>query len=433
MKRKNRVLLLLVGIGLLSLAGCKKELPVEEEDALEVAVDSGDTAKGDNIMDAGLVPEEGAKLIFWTPDIEFGEAVGKKFEEKYGVPVTVEENGLGTIDKIALSGPAGTGADIFMSPHDSFVQGVSSGVFLELNETVVSNLKERINEVGINTVTSEGKLYGAPISLETTCLFYNKDLVQGEPAKTFEEIMVAAKTFNDPENNLFYFLNKIADGYKVYPFLSSAGFCLFGEDGTDADNPGFDTDEFEEGLTLIGKLHEIMPINSTDLSNDSFLKNQFAEGKAAYEFSGPWDITEFKNSGVNFGVTTLPTYNGKALTPFAGVQNAHVSAFTVYPDAAQLFIEYLVSDEAAGLLYEKANKITTLKDISKVRGLADDEYIRPFVEQFANSWPMPSVKRISYYWTISASLAQSVFDGQLTPAEGRQKAIKDWETMLTTE
>jgi arabinogalactan oligomer/maltooligosaccharide transport system substrate-binding protein len=186
-------------------------------------------------------------------------------------------------------------------------------------------------------------------------------------------------------------------------------------------------------LELISSLQEIMPINSIDLGNVSFLKSQFTEGKVAYEISGPWDITTFKESGVNFGVTVLPTFQGEALTPFAGVQNAHVSAFTKYPIAAQLFAEYLVSDEAAGLMYEKANKITTLKDVSMIQGLSEDELIQAFVEQFASSYPMPSVSRVSYYWTISAQTCQAVFDHKLTPAEGRAKAVEDWNTMLTTE
>jgi arabinogalactan oligomer/maltooligosaccharide transport system substrate-binding protein len=288
-------------------------------------------------------------------------------------------------------------------------------------------------KLGVETVTADGKVYGVPISLETTCLFYNKDIVGEQPAATLEEIMEKAKEFNDSANNIFYILATIGDGYKIYPMLSSYGFSLFGEGGMDENNPGFDTEEFEKGLELVSSLHEIMPVNAIDLGNVSFLKSRFMEGKVAYEISGPWDIAEFKESGVNFGVTVLPTFNGRAMTPFAGVQNAHVSAFTKYPIAAQLFAEYLVSDEAAGLLYEVANKIPTLKDISNIKGLSEDEYIKPFVEQFANSYPMPSVQRISYYWTISASVCQAVFDGQLTPAEGRQKAVSDWNTMLTTE
>jgi arabinogalactan oligomer/maltooligosaccharide transport system substrate-binding protein len=290
-----------------------------------------------------------------------------------------------------------------------------------------------VNEVGIKTVTYQDKLYGVPVSLETSCLFYNKDIVGDKPAATLEEIIDTAKTYNDPDNNIFYFLMTIGDGYKIYPMLSSYGFSLFGPDGSDENNPGFDSDEFEKGLELVSSLKEIMPVKATDLGNVSFLKSEFTDGKVAYEISGPWDITTFKDSGVNFGVTVLPTYNGKELTPFAGVQNAHVSAYTKYPIAAQLFAQYLVSDEAAGIMYEKANKITTLKDVSKIKGLAEDELIKPFVEQFANSFPMPSASRVSYYWTISAQTCAAVFDGQLTPAEGRAKAVEDWNTLLTTE
>ncbi|MBU5334495.1 maltose ABC transporter substrate-binding protein [Anaerocolumna aminovalerica] len=438
MLRKRILSALLAVLFVLSLTGCKKEIPIDNTTVVtdketKENSDKEGSLQNTQLEEQNLVPEEGAKLTYWTGDVEFGEAVGKKFEEKYGVPVTVEEVGLGAIDKIALSGPAGTGADVFMSPHDSFQHGVASGLFLELEEPVVTNIKERVNEVGVETVTAEGKVYGVPISLETTCLFYNKDIVGEKPAAALEEIMEKAKEFNDSAKNEFYFLATIGDGYKIYPMLSSYGFSLFGEGGKDENNPGFDTDEFEKGLELVSSLHEIMPINAIDLGNVSFLKSRFMEGKVAYEISGPWDIAEFKKSGVNFGVTVLPTFKGRVLTPFAGVQNAHVSAFTDYPIAAQLFAEYLVSDEAASLLYEVANKIPTLKDISNIRGLSEDEYIKPFVEQFANSFPMPSAQRISYYWTISASVCQAVFDGQLTPEEGRQKAVSDWNTMLTTE
>ncbi len=445
MLRKRMLSILFVILLVLSFSGCKKEIPIDDTTVITdkktnentakdaTTKDTPDSSQNTQPEDTVLVPEEGAKLTYWTGDVEFGEAVAKKFEEKYGVPVSVEEVGLGAIDKIALSGPAGTGADVFMSPHDSFQHGVASGLFLELEEPVVANINERVNEVGVETVTADGKVYGVPISLETTCLFYNKDIVGEQPAATLEEIMEKAKEFNDSANNIFYILATIGDGYKIYPMLSSYGFSLFGEGGMDENNPGFDTEEFEKGLELVSNLHEIMPVNAIDLGNVSFLKSRFMEGKVAYEISGPWDIAEFKESGVNFGVTVLPTFNGRAMTPFAGVQNAHVSAFTKYPIAAQLFAEYLVSDEAAGLLYEVANKIPTLKDISNIKGLSEDEYIKPFVEQFANSYPMPSVQRISYYWTISASVCQAVFDGQLTPAEGRQKAVSDWNTMLTTE
>lgn len=382
---------------------------------------------------ADLKPEEGATLTYWTGDTEFGEEIAKDFEAKYGVHVTVEEVGLGALDKMTLDGPAGKGADVFMCPHDSFSQGIASGILLPIDSAVVSYLSERVDEVGMKTVTHEEKIYGVPVSLETSCLFYNKDIVGDTPAATLEEIMEGAASVNDAENNVFQLLYTIGDGYKVYPILSAFGFSLFGKDGTDGENPGFDTDEFEQGLELLSKLHDIMPISSTDLGNVSFLRSQFCDGKVAYEITGPWDVAEFKKSGVNFGVTTLPTYNGRELTPFAGVINAHVSAYTKYPVAAQLFAAYLVSDEAAVKLYDLAGDITTVKSVTEIEEFKNDECVQAFTKQFANSYPMPSTTRISYYWSISKAVAMAVFDQELTPKEGREKAMKDWKALIQSE
>ncbi len=425
---KKIIALIMAGVMVFAMTGCKKK-SLEE-------LNSSSEQKNDVTSELSfeeLKPEEGASLVFWATDKEFGEEMAKNFEAEYGVPVQVEEVGLGAIDKMTLDGPTGKGADVFMCQHDAFAQGIASGILMPLDDAVVEYLNGRVDEVGIKTVTNEGNIYGVPVSLETSCLFYNKDMVGDNPATTLEEIMEGADKVNDPDNNIFQMLYTVGDGYKIYPILSSAGFSLFGENGTDEDNPGFDSNEFEKGLELLSELHDVMPISSDDLGNVSFLSNQFCEGKVAYEITGPWDVEAFKESGVNFGVTTLPTYQGKELTPFAGVVNAHISAYTKYPIAAQLLASYLVSDEAAIKLYEISGDITTVKSVAEIDEFKNDECVKAFIEQFANSYPMPSVKRISYYWTVSKAVAKAVFDQELTPKEGRQKAINDWNALVESE
>jgi arabinogalactan oligomer/maltooligosaccharide transport system substrate-binding protein len=412
----------LVLLAVFSFSGCKKALPEDNE----VFIGSGAISIED------MKPEEGASLVFWSGNKEYSETIAKAFTEKYNVPITIEQMGYGSIDKIALSGPAGEGADVYMSPHDSFQKGLASGVYMELEDAITNYTKERVTSTGTKSVTSEGKLYGIPVSIEVNCLFYNKDLVD-TPAKSLEEIMMMAKDFNDPKYNKFILLSALGDGYNEFPFLSAEGFKLFGENGTDADNPGFDSDEYEKGLQLIAELGKTIPINSTDLSNKSSVKTAFMEGKVAYFITGPWDVTQLKLSGVNFDISTLPTYKGNELTPFAGVQCAHVSPYTKYPIASQLLAAFLISDEGAKILYEEYDGITTLQDISNIEGLSEDKYVKAFVEQFAYSVPMPSVTRVSFFWSIAQDIDKAVFDGKLTPAQGREKAMENWEALLTTE
>lgn len=409
--------------------GCKKELP--SSSVPEVSPSSASAS------DSELKPEEGAALNFWCAngDLEFAKAVGKKFEEKYGVSVSAEELGIDLQEKMTLDGPGGSGADVFMVPHDKVLPCVSSGISPEMDASIVSSLSDRISSAALKTVTVDGKVYGIPVSIETDVLLYNKTLVTGEPAATFEQIQKEAASYNDAAANKFWYLAKVSDGSGIYPYLSAGGFTLFGKDGTDNDNPGFDTPEFVKGLTFLQSLHEIMPISSGDLTmaNADFISNQFAEGKTAYIVGGPWNIQNFLDAKVDFGVTALPTYQGNAMRPFAYVQVAMTSAYSKYPKAAQLFAQYLTSDEAAGLLYSMRHKITSLADAAKVDGLSDDPYLSPILEQFQTSFPMPTASRISYYWTISANLGPAVFDGQLTPEDAAKKAVSDWDTLIQSE
>lgn len=415
-----------------AVTGCSKEIPVEEETTQVQESSGAQTDTGEAVSE--LVPEEGAQLTFWTTDIEFGQAVAAKFEEKYGVPVTAEEVGLDAVNKVLLDGPAGNGPDIFMVAHDSFETGYSAGIFQQIDDTVAQRLNEELSPIATPTVTRDGKMWGVPVSIESTALLYNKELVT-EPAQTMEQILEECKTFNNPSENKFWFVAACTAGYGGYPFLSANGFQLFGPDGSDDDNPGFDTEEFVGGLEMIAELGQSMGLKAADLAmeNTQMLDQNFIDGNVGYYAGGPWSVDAMVNAGVDVGVVPFPTYKGKSLTPFAGVQNAHISAYTEYPNASQLFIEYLVSDESAELLYSEANKITSRKDIESVAGLCDDEVLKVFAQQFEDAVPMPSSKRMSYYWTITESVLSAVFDGDLTPEEGAKKAQTDFEALVASE
>lgn len=423
MKLKRALALTTCMLMVFPTAGCKKNLPIDT--AAPTKNTSSDTS-------AELAPEAGAKLIFRTSDEEFGKAVAEQFKSKYGVTVTVEKGGLYDSQKAALEGPSGKGPDVFMCPHDKTREGIQAGIFLPLDNSVVQNLNTEISPVAMKTVTVDNKVYGVPVSIETYVLFYNKKLVK-TPIATYEQLAKEAKDYNIPEKNKFWFLFDASTGSPIYPMLSTYGFNLFGADGTDDNQPGFNTPEFEKGLEVLKSYHEIVPIKANDLANTDFLNTQFINGNTGYIMSGPWDAKTFKTAGVDIGVVGMPTYDGHQQKSFAFVQNAHVSTYTKYPKAAQLFAQYLITNESAELLYSKASKITSRKDISKVRGLAQDEVLNAVVKAFDRSVPMPSAKRISYYWTIAADIGPAVFDGKLTPKQGAEKAQQEWESFLKTE
>ena len=47
------------------------------------------------------------------------------------------------------------------------------------------------------------------MTIECYAMLYNKDLVQGEPAETMEQIIEEAKLFNNPAENKFWYLSVV--------------------------------------------------------------------------------------------------------------------------------------------------------------------------------------------------------------------------------
>ena len=407
-------------------AGCaKKELPVDTTTPTDSATTVNESGE--------LEPEPGAKLLAWIDNEKYGQALVEGFNKKYpDIEVEIQEKAsVESAGKIELDGPAGNGADVFMLPHDRVIGAIDSGILLPIDPSAVKVLEEKTAPNALKTVQYDGNTYGVPVAVESVGIFYNKDLVT-EPAKTFEEIFEFAKIFNNPQDNKFAFAMDIANAYTAYGLLTPYGFQLFGDDGTNVDDPGFASEEFLKGLEFIQSINKILPVQTSDLKGE-FIGEQFKAGKIAYILDGPWKIEDFRKAGMNIGVMTIPTINGNTPTPFAGVQNMHVSAYTKYPNAATLFAEYAGSEEGANILYQTVYKAPALKDTSVVEGLNEDEFLPVFVEQFQDAFPMPSHARMSYYWSIGEKAISLVFNGQVTPEEAQKAAVDEWNSLVASE
>lgn len=412
---------LVVLTAVLSLSGCRSL----QSNSSSSSSDSGN-----------LVPEKGATIKYKTDDqsdSDFANAVAAQFKAKYakyGVNVIVQQGGLDDALKLKTDIPSGNGPDVATCADDKTYEYVKANLFRPLDQSIVKELKSNIRPLAMSTVTYNGKVYGAPLSLETYVLFYNKKLVDqvagGKPVTSYEELAAQAKVFNDPTQNKYWFLFDASTGSPQYPMISAYGFNLFGKSGTDED-PGLKSAAFEKGLEVLKAYHDILPVDAADLGNTDSLDTQFETGKAGYIMDGPWNVKTYKKSGVDLGVVPVPSYKGHQGKTFAFVHNVQVSAFSKYPKASELFVEFLTSRESASLLYQKSNRITARNDYSSISGLKDDKVLIPIAKAFNNAVMMPRNTKISYYWSVMRDVGQNVYNGKLTPQAGQQKALQDWD------
>lgn len=306
--------------------------------------------------------------------------------------------------KIELDGPAGVGADIFVSPHDHMGALVSAGNILPVDdaEEYMANFYD-MAKIGSKY---NGVNYGYPLAAETYAVVYNKKLMPNPP-KTWDDVKAFAKTFNNKAEGKYALVWSVGDGYYDYMFMESFGAPLFGKDGNNRKEHNLNSPAAVKGLTYFQNLRkEILDIPASDANGD-FCNAQFTEGKSAMVITGPWSIPSYKASGLDIGVVKLPTFPGTEKTvSFSGVRLAFVSSWSQYPEEAKAFAKFLTSRDMLKKRYELTDQIPPRNDIE-----VNDPIINGFKEQLASARAMPTIPQLGIYWSSMNSAYSEIWDG----------------------
>ncbi|HYE08628.1 MAG TPA: maltose ABC transporter substrate-binding protein [Patescibacteria group bacterium] len=412
MKGKKILSFLLIGILMFSLVGCGANT-TETNGGTETAPATDE-----------LKPEEGAKLVVWEsqgPEGEWVKYVGEKFKEKYGVEVVYEEVPfVDSLKKLTTDGPAGVGADVFSSPHDKMGELVATGL-ARPNEVSAERVQNDFMKAASDGVSMEGTIYGFPTGIETYALFYNKDLIANAPA-TYQEIIDFAKTYNKPADNKYAFMWDIANAYFSHSFIAGEGGYVFGQGGTDKNDIGINSASAVEGAKFMVSLKEILPVNAAD-SNSQIVDGLFSEGKAAMVMTGPWAVAGYTDAGVNFGIAPLPKLpSGKNQSSFSGIRALFVSAYTKYPNAAQLFAELATTDEMLLKRYELTKQIPPVKALMENDAIKNEPTVAPFLAQAQYAVPMPSIPEMGTVWDPYAAAFALMWNEGKAPQEALDTA-----------
>ncbi|MFD1137282.1 sugar ABC transporter substrate-binding protein [Paenibacillus urinalis] len=380
-----------------------------------------------------LLPEEGAELTVWDGGDQKGfiEEVAKAFEEKHGVKVNFTELGADkAMSQMVTDGPAGVGADVFAGVHDQIGQGVTAGVIMP-NDWFEEDTKARNSEVAVNALTYDGILYGYPKSVETTAVFYNKDLIDAVPAD-WDGVKEFASTFNDTKSNKFAIMWDVGNGYNAFPFFGGYGAYVFGSDGTDPTDIGLNNEQGIEAATFLQSLKEILPLNSSNINGD-IRKSLFTEGKLAMNVSGPWDVGSLKEGVTNLGVGVYPNLpNGEPMKPFSGVKSYFVNANTKYPNAAKLFADFITNAENQTKNFEMTGALPANTEAAASEAVKSDEIASAFLTQFENSIPMPSIPAMAQFWSPMEAALSELWNNNKDPKAAMDSMVEQMKSNIQT-
>ncbi len=340
------------------------------------------------------------------PD-EFIKQAGEAYKKTHP-NVTVEYINVELGDaagQIALDGPSGAGPDIFAAPHDKLGELVNGG---HIKETVNADaLKGSVLGACSQALTYDGKMYGYPVSAETYALFYNKDLISdNDVPKTWDDLVSWVGKFNKENEGKRGFIMDVGNAYYTIVFTTSEGNRLFGPSGTDTKNSNVNSNASVKGMKFFQSLRSVLDIPAADLTT-AYCDGAFQSGEVAMHITGLWNVKNFEDAGLNFGVAPLPALPGdtKPCASFSGTRAMFVSEYSENPEVAADFAAFLVSPEMQQLRFDLTGAMPSIETP------VNSKYIPGFLKQLDYAFPMPSIPPMASYWEAMGNACKNIWDG----------------------
>ncbi len=278
----------------------------------------------------------------------------------------------------------------------------------------------------------DGKTWGLPIAASARAMYWNKDLFEQagvEPPDTWDDAFVAAKAIADLGDDIFGFGIQGAkietEAYFFYSLWSNGGDLFM--DGKSA----IGSQEAQNALNLYRRfIDEGLAQPGIGGHDRQEVEKIFKSGRLGFMLSGPWLVKQLAEEApdVNYGIDAIPM--GTKRTTYGVTDTIVIFKSSKNPDGAWAFLEYMFSHEARVAFGENEGFIPVLKSVAADPLFADNEGLKPFVDQapYANFAPM--VPRWEEMASIIATAVQKVYVGDAVASETLPAAAAEIDALM---
>ncbi|MBB5233525.1 sugar ABC transporter substrate-binding protein [Deinococcus budaensis] len=329
------------------------------------------------------------------------------FKKKTGHTVNLVSVPFDNIpDKMIQSAPKGQGPDLVVTlPQDRLGQLAAAGVIEPMDKYVTS--RSDLDRTALSAMTYKGKLFGLPMFAESVALVYNKKLVPTAPTTWNAFLSTAQKNTG---NGRFGFLMDLGNAYQNYGFISAYGGYVFKNSGgtlntKDVGLANAGADKAAGFMNDLRYKYNLVP----EGVDGGAAKSAFVDGRLAMLLTGPWDMSDIKKAGINYGIATFPTPPGASgkWSPFVGVQGAMLSAYSKNKAVAAQFARSIVTGDAQVAFNKAGGRIPV--SLSARTKLKSDPVVAGFSKTISAGTPMPNVVEMGAVWgPWTNAVAQSV-------------------------
>ncbi|WP_235472249.1 extracellular solute-binding protein [Frigoribacterium sp. Leaf44] len=364
---------------------------------------------------------------FWDPYPQFDDSSDwAKLVQACGTEagVTVERTGYDTSDltsKALLAGQQGNSPDLLLVDNPVVSTLAEAGLLTDTDETGAdtSDIEQNILAAG----QVDGATYGVPIGANTLALYYNKTVLDAagvDPASITDW------------NTLTSALEKVsASGGKGITFSAigtEEGSFQFlpWYWGSGAELTDLSSDDAVSALDLwTGWVEDGYAPNSVIGNTQTTSWQEFLTGEYAFGENGTWQLAGVKDSGIDYGIISIPAKDGGAAPAPTGGEFLTVP---VQSDDAR----YDVSEKIRACLTSTDNLVATDTTLSYVAPTKDaqeqqvqaDPDLEPWVTAVGDAKGRTSDDLGTEYPKISEQLWKAV-QNSLSGSSSAQDALDE--------
>ncbi len=361
-----------------------------------------------SIAGQALAWEEGELVVWINADKGYNglQAIGDRFAEELGVPVTVETPDAVT-EKFQKEAAIGKGPDIFIWAHDRFGDWAKSGLIAPVNPS--DNIRSQLDDFW-GAVSYNGKTYGYPIAVEGPTQICNTDIVD-RPYASWEDVRKAAPALAEQgKKPLLYWYNNAYFNYGVmtakggYAFKETNG--QYNPNDTGVNHPG--------SIEAMAEIRDMIEAGVMPEGVDyGVFDSEFKAGNVACVINGPWAWADYEKAGIDFVVGPYPTMDGERGRGFTGVLSAAVNASSPNQDLAIEFIEnYMLTED--GL--ETVNSDRALGAVTHKAFMTKLSSSNPTLASayavWQNAEPMPNIPEMAAFWSNTEAALTAIVQGR---------------------
>lgn len=171
-----------------------------------------------------------------------------------------------------------------------------------------------------DAVTVKGKVRAAPALLDSLCVVYNKLLFSAaglpEPKAgwTWDDFIATSKTLTNPGKGIFGTgwpgVGDEDTVWRLWPMIWDLGGNVVSDDGKTVafDKVG------EQALGTLDRLRTDKSLYVDPKPGGEQLYQVFLGGRMGMVATGPWQLPDIVDKGLEYGVVPLPSYSGKPVT-----------------------------------------------------------------------------------------------------------------------